>query len=284
VHLTRLTLTNFGPFRDVAVDFPASGVCVVSGPNASGKSQLIGAAISVIVGERAIGVLPDGCGPTRVSLELRDERIEEVASLEVKVAASNKGSSSSRPEIVHIPTPLTQDLLSRLRLNAPPRVLLTEDGKVERLSRRELEEFATMAPPEVQQMRFWRGLRESGWLESGVHSAGVGIVIDVVREYIARRNAVSLPLLVDGIFSQLDSSALDFGTKLLLQIGLDSQVVLVTPSYVDNPIGRELIRLPQHESPLRALAHYVRPEHFRESLPKRGRRNQKLDSVNQHGR
>lgn len=42
MHFTSLALKNFGPFRDIAVDFPPTGVSVISGPNASGKSQLVG--------------------------------------------------------------------------------------------------------------------------------------------------------------------------------------------------------------------------------------------------
>ncbi|WP_206169320.1 AAA family ATPase [Variovorax gossypii] len=39
MHFIRLALSNFGSFRNIAVEFPPSGVSVISGANASGKSQ-----------------------------------------------------------------------------------------------------------------------------------------------------------------------------------------------------------------------------------------------------
>lgn len=262
VHFIRLTLTNFGPFREMAVDFQPSGVFVVSGPNASGKSQLLGAAVAAIVGKRAIALDPTGVGPSNVALELGDGSAREVASLTVAAVAAMPSGRGPQSEITHTSTPMVRDLLANLSENSRPRLLLGETTGVNRLSKRDCGEFEKLAPPELVRSDFWQDMKSSGWLESTAHSAGVGVVIDVVHEFIARAGTGHFPLLVDGVFGQLDRRASEFCGDLLRQIGRHSQVIVVSPSFADIHLGHELIRLPLHESPLRAMANYTRPARF----------------------
>lgn len=264
MHFTRLSLKNFGPFRDIAVDFPPAGVFVISGPNASGKSQLVGAAIAAIAGKRAIAIDPAGQGPSSVSLELSDEGAEEVASLTVAAIGAGSGKGLARCELTHSPTPMTQALLGLLQRHAGPRLLLGESTRMDRLSERDIAVFENAAPLELLRSNFWDEMRSSGWLGSNAHSGGVGVVIDVIREFTARIDVKQLPLLVDGVFGQLDTRASEFCGALLQLVGRDSQVIVVTPSFAQQPLGQELILLPRHESPLNAMARYMRPARFRE--------------------
>lgn len=266
MHFTRLALKNFGPFSDIAVDFPPTGISVISGPNASGKSQLVGAAIAVIAGKRAVAIDPAGQGPSSVSLVLSDGGAEEVASL--TVAAVSAGLSGARSALTHNPTPMTQTLLASLQRNTRPKLLLDQEARQTGFSKRDCELFEKIATPELVRSPFWQEMRHSGWLESGVHSAGVGIVIDVVREFVSRIDVDGFPLVVDGIFGQLDTRASDFCGELLRLVGRDSQVIVVTPSFAEHPLGKELIQLPLHESPLRAMAHYTRPQRFQDPRPR----------------
>lgn len=256
VHIIRLTLSNFGPFRDISVEFSGAGVTAISGPNASGKSQLLGAIVAAIVGRHSISIDLDGCGPSHIKLELKNGGFEEVAALTVAGTTSRGVVGTARPEVTHASSPIAVTLLEVLKKSAPPRVLIRDDRRIAPLNRRELVAFERIAPPDLIQNDFWQSVRASGWLESGAHSAGVGSVIDIVREFIARADVDGLPLMVDGIFSQLDARAAEFCAELLRMIGLRSQVIVVMPSYAGQLPASKVITLPARDHALRAMAHY----------------------------
>lgn len=267
VHIIRLTLKNFGPFRDISVEFPPTGICVIAGPNASGKSQLLGAAVAAIVGPRAVSIDPDGSGPSCVTLALGDGGTEEIASLSIEATSSSIATATARPTVRHISTPISSAMLDAFKGTALPRMLIAEGSRVDHLNKRDLALFERIAPPELVQADFWQDLRGQGWLESGAHSAGVGLVIDFVREFMARSDVEGLPLLVDSFFSQLDTRASEFCAELLRVIGRRSQVIIVTPSYTEVHLGLEVIRLPRQSHAHRAMAYYT-PARFQVFRPK----------------
>lgn len=257
MHFVRLALTNFGPFRDIAIDFPPAGFSVISGPNASGKSQLIGAALAAIVGKRAVEIDPTGTGPSTVRLVLADGKSEETVSLDVTAAAAHRRGATARCEVTHAVTQMSQQLLDILRRKSGPRVILDERIRNGILTKRDIVEFESTAAPEIFLNGFWQEMRRSGWLESGARSAGVEMVIGVVREYMSRLAAPPTPLVVDGIMSHLDAQAARFCEGLLQAIGRTSQVIVMTPSYTKNHWSKEIIRLPQLAIPQRSVARYA---------------------------
>lgn len=258
MHFIRLTLSNFGPFRDLTLDFPSSGVFIISGPNASGKSQVIGGVIAAIVGKLAVRVDPTGVGPSCVELVLGDGSTEEIAGLMVTGVTTNGDSTSTRAETMHTTTPLTSTLLTNLKRGESPRLQFGRETRGSRLKTPDLDVFERIAPAELTRNPFWQHLRNSGWLESEIYSAGVQQVINLVSEFLSRVNADCIPLLVDDLFDRLDPTASDFCWQLLQLIGHDSQVIVVSSSRLGHPSAKHLVQLPPHMSPLRAMAHYVR--------------------------
>lgn len=254
MHFVRLDLTNFGPFRDIAVDFPPSGVSVISGPNGSGKTQLMGAAVAAIAGSRALITDPAGEGPSKVALTLGDGATQEVVTLWVEANTSVRGPA--RCEVTHNETPMSKALRGAFRREVGPRLLLEDGIRQGPLMKREIDAFERAAPESILKDEFWVAMRRTGWLETGVHSAGVGIMIAVVREFMARLDASPLPLVAEDAISQLDARASRFCSELLEWIGQRSQVIVVTPTYADASFGRVLINLPQLSSPVRAMAHF----------------------------
>ncbi len=254
MHFVRLTLQNFGPFRHFTVEFPPSGVLVISGPNGSGKTQLIGAAIAAVVGKRVVALGSAEADSASVSLTLSDGTTEEVASLVVSAAVPNKGKGPRQCNFKHHTTSISQQLLSTLQQSSGPSLILA-DRRARALTVHEIAEFERVAPAEIHRSEFWRHMRESRWLVSDAYSASVGIVIKVLREFMARVAASPLPLLVDGVVGELDQRAAQFCRQLLCEIGRSSQVILVTPSF-DPALGRDLIRLPRLDPRLPSIAHY----------------------------
>ncbi|MDR6522193.1 hypothetical protein J2789_004883 [Variovorax paradoxus] len=168
----------------------------------------------------------------------------------------------ARCEFIHNSTSMSQELLAAVRRKSGPRLLLDERIGNGPFTKRDIAAFESTAPPEILRNEFWDEMHRSGWLESGAHSASVGIMSGVVREFMARVPAAPLPLLVDGIIGQLDSRAARFCADLLQLIGRTSQVIVVTSSYAGQSFGKELIRLPRHASPLRAMAYYAKTASF----------------------
>jgi len=267
VHINRLTLTNFGSFRNLTVAFPATGVSVISGPNASGKSQLIGAAIAAIVGPRVVSINRDGQGPSCIQLALADGGVEEIATLSVAVPTIASTSAAVHADVTHTSTPLAKALLDKLARGTPPRLIVEEGAGVDHLRGKDVKTFEAIAPPRLIEGDFWRRMRDGGWLDSGAHSAGVGVVIDIVREFIARSETEGLPFVVDGFFSQLDRQASEFCAELLRILGRRSQVIVVTPSFSEHSLGREVLLLPRQEEPIRTMAYYT-PERLRKERSK----------------
>jgi hypothetical protein len=258
MHFIRLTLSNFGPFRDITVHFPSSGVFTISGPNASGKSQIIGGVIAAIVGKLAVRVDPKGAGPSCVELVLGDGSTEEIARLVVTGVTTNGDSRSTRAEITHTTTPLASTLLTNLKRGESPRLQFGRETRGSRLKTPDLDVFERIAPAELTRNPFWQQLRNSGWLESGIYSGGVQQVINLVSEFLSRVDADCIPLLIDDLFYQLDPVASDFCWQLLQLIGHDSQVIVVSSSRLGHPSAKHLVQLPPRMSPRRAMAQYVR--------------------------
>ena len=124
---------------------------------------------------------------------LGDGSAQEVATLKVAAVSQSLGSEGVRSELTHTSTPMTEALLANLQQNARPCLLLGESARANRLGKRGRELFEKIAPSELVRSNFWQTIRSSGWLESEAHSAGVGVVIDIIHEFIARTNVRRFP-------------------------------------------------------------------------------------------
>lgn len=119
---------------------------MISGPNASGKSQLIGAALAAIVGKRAVEIDPAGAGPSTVKLVLSDGRSEETVSL--TAAAAHKAGATAKCEFAHAATPMSEQLLEILRPDSGPRLVLDERIRTGMLTKRDIAAFESTAAGE----------------------------------------------------------------------------------------------------------------------------------------
>lgn len=81
MHISEILAEKFGPFGSIKVAFQPTGLSVVSGRNATGKTQLSGAILAAIVGRSALRIDTSGLSPSSVSLTLVNGGYKEHISL-----------------------------------------------------------------------------------------------------------------------------------------------------------------------------------------------------------
>lgn len=268
MHFAHLILTNFGPFREIKVDFPSVGVSVISGENGSGKSQLLGGLVAGVMGSRAIGVDPAGTGPSSIVLGLQHESTQEVVRLEV--AAAMKSGAKAEPKATFAPSSLSIALLSHLRRSDSPRLLLGSRGaKVLRIESRAMAAFERFASTDLVQSQLWQEMVRGGRFETASRSSGEGVLVDIVSEFIARIECEPMPLLVDDdVFNRLDWNTLRFCSEILDGIGQRSQVIVASSNELGAPRGLPLLKLRRNDENFQGMAHYVAPSTFPRAIEK----------------
>jgi len=90
VYFSRLSLMNFGPFKEHHVEFKPGGFSVITGENGSGKTQLAGAIVAAVLGGAALRIDKKGVGPSTVELVLTEGVRSESLRLTVSQLAGGE--------------------------------------------------------------------------------------------------------------------------------------------------------------------------------------------------
>ena len=72
-----IDVRNFGPFPKLNVGFSPTGINVISGPNESGKTQLVGSIIFALFGEKSIQYRPVTYITCEVKLVIKEGKISQ---------------------------------------------------------------------------------------------------------------------------------------------------------------------------------------------------------------
>lgn len=240
--IRKVSARNFGPFESIVVEFRPTGLNVIQGRNASGKTQLAGAILSSIVGRAALRLDQSGISPCSAIVVLGEEDFTETVSL---IISSDQSNRPSVKQSVVSETPdktarhLNIRLLSAISDTDGPSFLLDfESGKME-LSASDIHQLNSLIPKHLQSSPCWKELCEIKGLHSSAKSEGQRQIAQLVRELIVRKRTPSnIPLLIDDNLWALDNQWREYIFALISEISKSTQVLLFT---TDTTFSTELI-------------------------------------------
>ncbi|MBR8431675.1 putative DNA binding domain-containing protein [Burkholderia cenocepacia] len=225
-----LLLHHFGSYDRFEVAFDA-GINVITGDNATGKTQLIGALFAALIGKPAIRVSSDGIGPSSVRVQIDEDGVIETLTLNVSLdhrGAPQINRTSSIDGHVSLVSPSTR-LLSMLSNPHGPRLLLGRDAEQRALTSSNLNSIGRLLPEKLRQSHYWSRVCERGTVYDAKGSGGERTVSNLLAEFSVRRSVNQhLPLIVDELFQRLPSDLLDFSMALLEELAQTEQVIVLT--------------------------------------------------------
>ncbi|HEU4557886.1 MAG TPA: RNA-binding domain-containing protein [Longimicrobium sp.] len=259
MYFKRLVATNFGPFEKVDLLLHRLGVNVITGPNASGKTQLKGAIIAAVLGETALNIDDEGISPSTISLEIGEDEYTEITKIEISAVPGRRPvitrSVESTPSN-STPRALNLQLLSVLSNPHGPRLFLGDDVLQGELTGADPRQWEEVLPESIRNADVWAQLRKSGLLNEIRSSGGVRLLARMIRELVVRRSTnSSLPFIVDDGLLALGQESQAFAFHVLEVIGESAQVLYLT-SFPNFPKGILIKKLDFSTSFHRSLASY----------------------------
>lgn len=232
MYIRKVSARNFGPFESIDVEFRPTGLNVIQGRNASGKTQLGGAILSSIVGRAALRLDQRGVSPCSAIVVLGEEDYTETVSVKItsdqtknpSVKQSVESGSSDKPA-----RHLNLRLLSAISdTNGPSFLLDFESEKIE-LSASDIQQLDSLIPKHLQSSPCWKELRGTSGLHGSARSGGMQQIAQLVRELIIRkRTSSNIPLLIDDNLWALDNRWREYAYALISEISESTQVLLFT--------------------------------------------------------
>lgn len=225
-----LLLHHFGSYDRFELSFDA-GINIITGDNATGKTQLVGALFAALIGKPAIRVNSEGIGPSVVRVLSDEDGVVETLTLNVSVdhrgAARINRTSSTDARTSHV-SPSTR-LLSMLSNPHGPRLLLHRDTELRALAPFDLNSFGQLLPEKLRDSPYWSRIRERGTIYNAMGSGGERTVSNLLAELsVRKRTNQKLPLIVDEFFEFLPSDLSDFSMALLEELAKSAQVIVLT--------------------------------------------------------
>ncbi len=221
VWIRKVRITNFGPFGRFNLAF-SSGVNLISGANASGKTQLLGAIALGLHGRKApVTMLAESPEPASVTLQLTDgERVEHLGSRLTARPSSPDVRQWTRPNVGRaglaqfVSQPLSMFLVTPMRNES------TEAIWFER-ARARLDISEGDALP-------------------GSRTA----LVHVVAELLRIRSVYSGPVSIDDFFTSLTPEMFAMAWDAILPVNEDCQLLLTTARN-ELVVGANVITLPE---------------------------------------
>jgi hypothetical protein len=251
----QIDIRNFGSFENLNVKF-GSGINVIEGANATGKTQLTGAIIAAIIGKSALSIDAGGLSPSTVELSIEGHDTIENLTLMVSSDSGGRPSISRKSSVDGVSTARalpSSEILSALSDSNGPRLQLSYSSEPRLL---DISSTESLLPERLKDCEFWRNLR--GSLDrTAAASMGVQQVRMLLEEFVVRtKRRTSLPLILDDFFGNLDDSATTFCVGLLESLAETGQIIITANTRLPFGDGICCSTLEIRSRPPRTLAYY----------------------------
>lgn len=222
MHFTYVALQNFSVFSKARFDFQPNQVNWLAGANGSGKTQLIGAMLAVLVGRPAIDIEKGGTGPTVVELGIKDAGLLEIAKLEVHE------TTSGRVEVENSAGPLSVAILAELSRPDGQRLIFSEEDQPDFGG--DVGETLAALPATIRSRPdFERFVHLRGSANYGI-SRGEGMLLALAIQCAIRLRATTkIPLIVDTWALDWSDQAMAIAVALVEELARVAQVIVVAP-------------------------------------------------------
>ena len=261
---------NFGPFPKLNVGFSPTGINVISGPNESGKTQLVGSIIFALFGEKSIQYRPVTYITCEVKLVIKEGKISQ--TLKYNIVKKSNQSNEVKPEInksiIYFPPTsdkiaLHNNLIESFLETNKPKLLFNQIEDVNDLDIQNFNVVNELIENDGETYNLWINIQNSlikindkkDSFKAPILSEGQNIIIKCASEYVNRKNnIISIPLIIDDAFVSLDENGYKLACKLLSAIAQRDQVIILTSKpdkllrILQNDVKNH-IQLKKHESP-----------------------------------
>lgn len=266
-----LDVRNFGPFPKLNVRFSPTGINVVSGPNESGKTQLVGSMIFALFGEKSIQYRPVTDTSCEVKLVIKEGKISQI--LKYNIVKQSKQNNEVKPEInksisYFPPTSdeiaLHNNLIESFLETNKPKLFFNQIEDMKDLDIQSFNIVNELIKNDSEIYNLWINIQYSlikindkkdSFSKISILSEGQNIIIKCASEYVNRKkNIISIPLIIDDVFVSLDENGFKLACKLLSAIAQRDQVIILTSKpdkllrILQNDV-KSHIQLKKHESP-----------------------------------
>lgn len=259
MYIKEAAASHFGPFENIKVDFRETGLNVIEGFNASGKTQLAGAILAAIIGRSAIRLDQGGKSPSSVAVVLAEQDYTERVS--VVATASSDRSTKVVQKIEYVPhkapkRQLSLGLLSAISDVNSPSFFLDFESKNGQLTAADIRQLDAFISKELRTSKPWRAFRESSTFREDVLSQGQQQAAQLIRELAIRTKMASrIPLLIDDNLWALDHVWREFAFQMIHDISKKTQVLLFTTAK-NLPFGQVVASLDERPRTALNLASY----------------------------
>jgi hypothetical protein len=261
MYFDTLNIRNFGPFHDFNISFSPVGINLITGPNGTGKTQLVGAIVFSLVGADVVDFRPTGQMPSEVVLVIREDPDSEIVTCRLdkkdpvikdpKMLVDRRVSCSPSDSEGK---DLSGHLLEMLTSPEIPSLLLPLENSDDPLLQQEFDSLSDFKWRDQETQKAWgelsRSYKKSGF-SARVLSEGQRNVLRFAHEFVKRQNMDrSVPLLIDHASSLFDRIGLKLIGDLLENIGRRDQVIiLASPSVISNIIQESVRTYRELEPP-----------------------------------
>jgi ABC-type transport system involved in cytochrome c biogenesis ATPase subunit len=241
-----LDVRNFGPFPKLNVRFSPTGINVISGPNESGKTQLVGSIIFALFGEKSMQYRPVTDTTCEVKLVIKEGKISQ--TLKYNIVKKSNQSNEIKPEInksisYFPPTSdeiaLHNNLIESFLETNKPKLLFNQIEDIKDLDIQSFNIVNESIKNDSEIYNLWINIQNSlikindkkdSFSKISILSEGQNIIIKCASEYVNRKkNNISIPLIInDDAFVSLDENGYKLACKLLSAIAQRDQVIILT--------------------------------------------------------
>lgn len=240
-----LDVRNFGPLPKLNVKFNPTGINVISGPNESGKTQLVGSIIFALFGEKCIQYRHVNDNTSEVKLVIKEGEISQ--TLNYNTIIKSNQSKVGKPEInksisYNPPTSdeiaLHSNLIEWFLETNKPKLLFNNIECPKYLDVKRFNIINESIKNDSDIYNMWINIlnplinivdRKDPFSKLSFLSEGQNSIVKFANEYINRKkNIVSIPLIIDDAFVSLDETGFKLACKLLSAIAQKDQVIILT--------------------------------------------------------
>lgn len=227
-----IKVKNFGPLRELDIGLRPCGINLISGANATGKTQLLGALIASLVGRKALSLSKSAEDESSIEVILSEppdfERIELKTStrpngqvyIQHHVSAPNGNQCNGQ---------LSQRLSEALTPGRNPSLIMDGTMPSNHFTRAVLYAIERTDVFRSLPLYMQEELKRLAEHDYPIGSWNLQVFTSLLSEYASRRwHSNKIPLLVDDPFAALDYVSIEPLWQILLAIAEDQQVIVLT--------------------------------------------------------
>lgn len=221
IYFKNLDIENFGPISKKHIEF-STGVNLIKGFNATGKTQTIGTIIFSILGKSVVNLNFNSELRSKVTLQLTDgDTIQDIISKVDYHENKKRLAQIVNPENIKFRSILKESLVD----HEIPSIYFDNFQVSNSITSRNISDFEERFP-KLAESNNWQNIIEYSKNKTGILSEGAKYLFKLLSFYLDHQKSIlKLPLIIDNWHMLMDSSSKEFMYTLLFELGKTHQII-----------------------------------------------------------